>query len=144
LVLGAVIAVGGAGAALSTAGAAVGTLTKAASNVADDAAGRVDPNADFIDTVFRAPPGSAPPAGTLQDCRGEAGRILAQSALSGTLADPDRAYLGQLVAANTGLTPEEATTRVDEVVTAMDEAKAQAAAAAEEARKWTVLGAFLT
>ncbi len=52
--------------------------------------------------------------------------------------------LGQLVAANTGLTPEESTARVDQVLTAVDNAKAEAVEAAETARRWTVLGAFLT
>jgi hypothetical protein len=144
LVIGAIIAVGGIGAAVSAVGSAVGTLTTAASNVADDAAGAIDPNAYFVDTLFRSAPGATPAAGTLQDFRGEASRIFANGAVTGTVSDPDKAYLAQLVSANTGLGPDEATARVNEVMTAMDQAKAQAAEAAEEARKWTVLGAFLT
>ena len=145
LVIGAVIAVGGIGAAVSTVGSAVSTATTAASNVADDAAASgLDPQAYFVDTLFRAPPGATPAAGSLQDYRGEATRILAQGAVAGTVSDPDKAYLAQIVSANTGLSPDEAATRVDEVLTAVDAARAQAAAAAEEARKWTVLGAFLT
>ncbi len=142
LVVGAVIAVGGVGAALTAAGNAVGTVTTAASNVADESA--LDPQAYFVDTLFRAGPDAAPAAGADQDFRGEATRILANGAIAGTVSDADKAYLGQLVAANTGLSEEEATARVDEVLTAVDTAKAEAAAAAEEARKWTVLGAFLT
>jgi hypothetical protein len=144
LVIGAIIAVGGIGAAVSAVGSAVGTLTTAASNVADDAAGAIDPNAYFVDTLFRSAPGATPAAGTLQDFRGEASRIFANGAVTGTVSDPDKAYLAQLVSANTGLGPDEATARVNEVMTAMEQAKAQAAEAAEEARKWTVLGAFLT
>ncbi len=145
LVVGAVIAVGGVGAALNAAGAAIGTATNAAASLADDAGGSaLDPQAYFVDTLFRAGPGTAPAAGTLPDYRGEATRILAQGAVSGTLADADKAYLGQLVAANTGLSPDEATARVDQTLAAIDSAKAAAAAAAETARKWTVLGAFLT
>jgi len=146
LVLGAVIAVGGIGAAATAVGNAVGTATMAASNVADDAAGALptDPNAYFVDTLFRAPPGATPAAGSLQDYRGEATRILATGAVTGSVSDTDKAYLAQLVSANTGLTPDEATTRVNEVLAAVDDAKAKAAAAAETARKWTVLGAFLT
>jgi hypothetical protein len=145
LVVGALIAAGGVGAALNAAGSAVGTATTAAANLADDAGGTaLDPQAYFVDTLFRAAPGAAPAAGTLQDFRGEATRILAQGALAGSLVDADKAYLGQLVAANTGLSPEEATARVDQTLAAVDTAKAQAAAAAETARKWTVLGAFLT
>ncbi len=142
LVVGAIIAVGGLGAAVSAVGAAVGTATEAVANAADE--GAADPQAYFVDTLFRAPPGATPAAGSLQDYRGEATRILANGAVSGTVPDADKAYLAQLVATNTGLSPEEATTRVDEVLAAVDQAKAQAADAAEEARKWTVLGAFLT
>ena len=76
--------------------------------------------------------------------RGEAGRIFAQSALSGELSTDDRAYLVQAVAANTGLPEAEAQARVDQVVTAIDTAKAQALEAADAARKMTVLAAFLT
>jgi hypothetical protein len=145
LVIGAIIAVGGIGAAVSAVGSAVGTATTAASNVADDAdGGGLDPQAYFVDTLFRAPAGAAPAAGSLQDFRGEATRILANGAVTGTVPDADKAYLAQLVSANTGLSPEESTARVNEVLTAVDQAKAQAAEAAEEARKWTVLGAFLT
>jgi hypothetical protein len=143
LVVGAIIAVGGLGAAVSTVGNAVGTATVAASNVAGDAAEGIDPNAYFVDTLFRAPPGASPAAGSLQDFRGEATRILANGAMAGTVSDTDKAYLAQMVSANTGLSPDEANTRVNEVMAAIDQAKAQAAEAAEEARKWTVLGAFL-
>jgi len=76
--------------------------------------------------------------------RGEAGRIFAQSALSGELSADDRAYLVQAVSANTGLPEAEAQARVDQVVTAMDTAKAEAVQVAEAARKMTVLAAFLT
>ena len=145
LVVGAVIAVGGLGAAANAVGSVVGTVTTAASNVAADAADNsLDPQAYFVDTLFRAPAGATPAAGSLQDYRGEATRILANGAISGRVSDTDKAYLAQLVSANTGLTPDEASARVDEVLTAVDQAKAQAAAAAETARKWTVLSAFLT
>lgn len=76
--------------------------------------------------------------------RGEAGRIFAQSAISGELAADDRTYLVQAVSANTGMSQADAEARVDQVVTAIDNAKAQAAEVAEEARKMTVLGAFIT
>lgn len=138
LVLGAVIAMGGVGAALTAAGNIAGTVTNAAATAADDMP--LDPNAYFVDTLFRANSGVS----ATQDVRGEASRIMLQGTVAGDIAEADRAYLAQLVAANTGLTPEEATTRVNEVMSAIDTAKAQAAAAAETARKWTVLGAFLT
>jgi hypothetical protein len=153
LVIGAVIAVGGLGAAVSAVGNAVGTATTAASNVAQGAAanpatpgaiGALDPNAYFTDELFRLPAGAVPPAGTTVDFRGEAGRILANDAIAGTVSDADKAYLGQLVAQNTGLPADQATARVDQVMTAVNDAKAKAAEAAENARKMAVVAAFLT
>jgi hypothetical protein len=75
--------------------------------------------------------------------RAEAGRIFAQGAMDGSLSDTDKSYLVQSVSANTGMSEAEASARVDEVVAAMDEAKATALAVAEEARKAAVLAAFL-
>ena len=56
----------------------------------------------------------------------------------------DKAYLGQLVAQQTGLPADQATARVDDTLKAVDAAKAKAAEAAETARKTAVLAAFLT
>jgi hypothetical protein len=143
LVVGAIIATSGIGAAVTAVGSAAATATEAASNVADEDG--LDPNAYFVDTLFRTAPGAAPAvAGTdTSAIRGEAGRILMQGAADG-VGEADRAYLAQLVATNTGLTNEEATARVNEVMTAVEQAKAEAVAAAENARKMGVLAAFLT
>lgn len=227
LVLGALIAASGLGAAATAIGNAAGTLTTAASNVAGGAAEAagdlLDPNAYFVDTLFRpapagtvedasattpaadasaapaapattteAPASTTAPAATSTDTsastaapagstttpatsttapaatatptpsataapaaddaaapasldavRAETGRIFANAATS-ELSDNDRAYLVQLVAINTGLPQDQAQARVDEVLTAMETAKAQAADAAEKARKTAVLAAFLT
>jgi hypothetical protein len=152
LVIGAVIAVSGVGSALTAVGNAVGTATTAASNVAQGAAANpsagsaiaaLDPNAYFTDTLFRLPQGAPAPAGTTVDARAEAGRILAMGATTG-VSDADKAYLGQLVAQQTGLPADQATARVDETLKAVDAAKAKAAEAAETARKTAVLAAFLT
>jgi hypothetical protein len=48
-----------------------------------------------------------------------------------------------LVATNTGLTADEANARVNDVLTAVDTARAEAARVAEAARKTGVLAAFL-
>ena len=152
LVIGAVIAVSGVGSALTAVGNAVGTATTAASNVAQGAAANpsagsaiaaLDPNAYFTDTLFRLPQGAPAPAGTTVDARAEAGRILAMGATTG-VSDADKAYLGQLVAQQTGLPADQATARVDDTLKAVDAAKAKAAEAAETARKTAVLAAFLT
>ncbi len=136
LVVGAIIATGGIGAAASAVGSAAATAATAASNV--------EPDAYFVDTLFRAP-ATATTAGTADTSavRAEAGRILATGAATGAVADTDKAYLGQLVAANTGLTADEANARVNEVLTAVDTARAEAARVAEAARKTGVVAAFL-
>ena len=146
LVLGAIIAAGGISAVATAVGSAASTLTTAASNVADDAAG-LDPSAYFVDTLFRPAADTAAPTAPVADTsaqRAEAGRIIAQGALTGTVSDPDKAYLGQLVSQTTGMPADQATARVTEVMTAIDNAKAEAARVAENARRTGVLAAFLT
>ena len=146
LVVGALIATGGITAIANAVGGAASTAVTAASNAADDAAAAVDPNAYFADMLFR-PAANAAPAAAGADtapARAEAGRIIAQGAVAGTVSEADRAYLAQLVAQNTGMTPEEANARVGEVVTAIDNAKAEAAEVAENVRRTSVVAAFLT
>jgi hypothetical protein len=146
LVVGAIIATGGISAVANAVGSAASTLTTAASNVADDAAGSVDPNAYFVDTLFRPAADAAPvaPGTDTSSQRAEAGRIVAQGAIAGSVSDADRAYLGQLVAQTTGMPADQANARVGEVMTAIDNAKAEAARVAENARRTGVLAAFLT
>lgn len=163
LVVGALIAAGGIGAAASAIGSAAATLTTATADMAGEAVeGAADPTAYFTDMLFRpAPTGGAaattePPAATTATTaapalrtdttavRAEAGRIFAAGAVSGEISADDRAYLAQVVAANTGLAAAEAEARVEQVIGAVDAAKAKAAEAAEAARKTGVLAAFLS
>jgi len=145
LVVGAIIAAGGVSAVANAVGSAASTLTTAASNVADDAAA-MDPNAYFVDTLFRpaADAASVAPGGDTSAQRAEAGRIIAQGAVTGSVSEADSAYLGQLVAQDTGMPAEQANARVGEVMTAIDNAKAEAERVAENARRTGVLAAFLT
>jgi hypothetical protein len=136
MIVGAILAVGGVGAIASATGQAVATATVAASNVADEA---VDPNAYFVDTLFRAQTPVDP--GTARD---EAGRIFAQAALGDGAVNPDdRTYLANVVAANTGLTPEEAQARVDQVIANVEAARQEAIEAARVARNTAIIAAFL-
>jgi len=135
-ILGTVIAVGGIGAAANAVGNVAATATNAASNAAE---GAIDPNAYFVDTLFRA---NQPVDATTS--RAEAGRIFAQAALGdGTLNADDRTYLVNTVAANTGLTPEEADARVTAVSQQVEEARVAAVNAARIARNTGIIGAFL-
>lgn len=136
VVIGAIMAVSGLGAVANMAGSAAATVTEAASNVAEDA---IDPNAYFVDTLFRS---TQPVDATT--ARDEAGRIFAQAALGdGTVSEEDRTYLASVVAANTGLPPEEATARVDQVITNIEAARQDALEAARIARNTAIIGAFL-
>jgi ABC-type glycerol-3-phosphate transport system permease component len=138
-VLGTIIAVGGIGAAANAVGNVAATATNAASNAADVT---VDPNAYFIDTLFRANQPAA--GGDTTAARDEAGRIFAQAALGdGTIAADDKTYLANVVAANTGLTPEEASARVDQVAANVETARQQAIEAARIARNTGIIAAFL-
>jgi len=139
MIVGAVLALSGIGALATTAGNAAATATIAASNVAEGEANLADPNAYFIDTLFRAntpvDPGVA---------RDEAGRIFARAALGdGTIAADDRTYLANVVAANTGLAPEEAQARVDQVIANVETARQEAIEAARIARNTAIIAAFL-
>lgn len=137
LVVGAIIAAGGLGAAANAVGGAASTAVTAASNAAEGSVS-LDPNAYFVDTLFRGTTAAEP-----ADARAEAGRIILQAGLD-PVPETDRAYLATLVARDTGLAEADAQARVNEVLGAIDTAKAQAAEAAETARRTTVVGAFLT
>jgi hypothetical protein len=135
-ILGAVIAVGGIGAAANAVGTAAATVTTAAAATAEDS---MDPNAYFIDTLFR----SERPVDAVT-AREEAGRIFARAALGdGAVSEEDRTYLANVVAANTGLAPAEAQTRVDQVIANVEAARQEAIEAARIARNTAIISAFL-
>lgn len=114
----------GSAATVVAGGAATAGATAAATSATQNAA---DPNAYFVDALFRsAGPGS--PASNTSDPRPEAGRILVASLKSGSIAPADRTYLAQSIAARTGLSQQEAEKRVDDVTN-------QARQAADAARK---------
>lgn len=73
----------------------------------------------------------------------EVAGILARSVTSGDMADRDRTYLAQLVAANTDLDPDAALARVDEINAEIAEARAAAIEAVEDARVAGVVFGFI-
>ena len=58
-------------------------------------------------------------------------------------SDDDRAYIAQLVSEQTGLSNDDAKKRVDQAYTSITQAEADAANAAETARRVSVIAAFL-
>jgi hypothetical protein len=138
----------------STISAMVGAGVQAASNVAGAgamggaaaaASNEGDTTGYLVDTLLRPADPANPIAGG-ERASAEVSRILLAAAASGTMAADDRAYLEQLVAARTGLTPQDAKARVDAVLRRADEAAHQAREAAETARKagatFALLGAL--
>lgn len=146
VLLGALIAVSGVSAAVSTA-------TTALSNVAGGAAAAAVGSADevaergelFVDRLLRGN-ASAPASADapFADQRAEVSRILLASVASGTLDPEDRQYLVNVVAARAGISPEEATQRIDQIYARAQEAETEARATADHARKIGVLAAFVT
>ncbi|GBQ94030.1 hypothetical protein GLI01_18970 [Gluconacetobacter liquefaciens] len=86
----------------------------------------------MLDTLFRtAQPDASLPG---HDVKSEAGRILATAA-TGQVTPADHDYLAQLVAARTGISPEDAGKRVDLAISTETQAVAKARHIADLARK---------
>ncbi|MBN8728787.1 MAG: hypothetical protein J0H15_13950 [Xanthomonadales bacterium] len=149
-----------AGGALHAVAGATGAM---ADNKAPGANQAADPTGYFVDTLFRgsktraalnppagpdamsnpsagqdpfAAPAPSPGTGAMpgrMGVRGEAARIFAHDLREGTMPDADRQYLGQVVAAETGLSQAEAEQRVTETYTRANAAITQAADKAREA-----------
>jgi|KBSMisStaDraftv2_1062788.scaffolds.fasta_scaffold04291_5 hypothetical protein len=145
--------------AVTLAGAGAGVAGAAATS--DDKGGN-NPVGYFVDSLFRpsevASANSPAAPGALHspapDRSAEVARIFANALESGELAESDRRYLGQLVAANAGLTPPEAEQRVTDTFTRLkqnlEQAKAKAKQVADDARKasaalalWLVVSLFV-
>lgn len=91
----------------------------------------------FVDSLFRPADASrlsAPGAEGDATAAAQATSILAESVVEGKLADEDKTYLTQLVAARTGVSEADATARVDALLTRVEEAKTKAVEAADTAR----------
>jgi hypothetical protein len=105
-------------------GAQLGAMTSSRSTPAQADGQASDPNAYFVDTLFR----SVRPGPNDASMRAEAGIIFANALRQKDVPAPDKTYLGQLVAASTGLSHTDAEQRVSDVLT-------QARQAADTVRK---------
>ena len=88
-----------------------------------------------VDKLFRSTPASDFARAGGSDARVEASRIIANAVTSGSVPDPDGAYLAALVAERTGVPQAEAQRRVDDAIRAALEAEAKVKAEAERARR---------
>ena len=130
LALAAIVAAGAIRATANVAGAAAST-----------AARTVDP-AYTVDRLLRpANPGQpTPQQGGVDDAtRAQVGRILANALATGDMPQADKDYLSQLIAARTGIQPDEAQKRITEIY---DQTKATALETADKARKASAMAGF--
>ncbi|MEQ1955624.1 hypothetical protein [Mesorhizobium sp. CN2-181] len=117
-------------------GAAMGASAGASANAGDG--GGADATSYFVDSLFRTTDAArlaAPGAEGDTAAAAQASRILIASAAAGEMSADDKVYLGQLVAARTGLSQADATARVDAVLAQVEQAKATAQEATDTARK---------
>lgn len=104
----------------------------------------------LVDRLMRAPAPAASSTTTTttlgtpapRDASTEAQRILVAS-FAEPISDDDRDYLARLVASRTGLSQQEAETRVDETLARIEAAKVSAQEAADEARKAAATAAII-
>jgi hypothetical protein len=143
VLVGAVLAASVASTAAST-GAAVLSATSraAASGAAQATASSGNPIDYLVDTLFRSDHPQGPER--TDTSAQEAARILAASAIQGSIADDDKAYLARLIQTRTGLPPPEAEQRINRVMAAVRTTAEQAKAAADKARRIGIIVAFVT
>ncbi|WP_105441254.1 hypothetical protein [Neorhizobium sp. T25_13] len=121
------------GSAASTAGIA-GTAVAASSS--DSGPGGTDmATSYFTDALLRPQQAQARAQNDDGAATAEVSRILLNGAVQGGVPEDDKAYLATIVAARTGLSPQDARARVDAVLKRIDDARVAAQKAADEARK---------
>lgn len=134
----------GAAAATTAAAAAAPAAADAAKTAGKDNApsASANPNAGIVDSLFR----SAKPQGegSGNNARAEAGRILGALKQGADMSQEDRDYLAQSIAANTGISEQEAQKRVADALEQIKQRETQARQAADQARKAALQGALWT
>jgi hypothetical protein len=154
VVLGAALAVSGVGGILKTAVhgttaiAAAGTAGAASNPNAGAALNRLsmEPTDFAVDRVLAptpAPSGAAAAPSSRADLAAPVARVFAANLANPQLNTADRSYLVQLVMQQTGLPQADAEKRVDQAFTDLKAAEQKARDAAEQARKATLIAAFL-
>lgn len=121
------------------------TADPAAQAATPDTAPLADTDADGVAAapVQTPAPGSTAMATVDPAIQQQIAIIIARSTVDGAMAERDRSYLAQIVAANSGLDQAAARARVDEVNAEIAEARAAALAAAERARVAGVVFGFI-
>lgn len=139
--LAAVLAYSSAMGTVSVVGQAAGAAASSVGSAVSQATDLVAPNDLLIDRSLRAAPGTAP----IDDAtRSEVGRILLSAVANDEgMSDVDRRYLVALAANRAGISPEDAEARINEVVVQAKQFAQEARETADQARRITMLTAFL-
>lgn len=129
--------------AIGTAGEVVGAAGEGAAQAVSSAAGPLSPY--DVDTLLRTQPNAANPNGeSNRDAAQQVMTIIGNAVSTGQLPAGDRDYLAELVAARTGISVDEARTRVDQSVVKAREAAQRVQEATDEARKTAAKVAMFT
>jgi hypothetical protein len=143
-------ATAGAAATAVAAPAAAEAVKSAQSGTGGASANPSNPNASIVDTLFRSANPQADNGNNGANARAEAGRILSALKQGTDMSREDRAYLAKSIAANSGISEEEADKRVSEALAQIKARETQAREAADKARKaviqstlWMFIGLLL-
>ncbi|RWX77072.1 hypothetical protein EPK99_15560 [Neorhizobium lilium] len=107
--------------------------TTAAASSSDSSSS--NPTSYFTDALLRPQQISARAESDNGAATAEISSILVNGAAAGGIPEDDKAYMAGIVAARTGLSPEESRARVDTVLKRIDDAKVATQKAADDARK---------
>ncbi|WP_457798461.1 hypothetical protein [Methylocystis sp. S23] len=88
-------------------------------------------------------PTPAVPIATTADTRQIVSRIIARGQATGQISDEDRAYLQNVLASSTGLSPADARSRVETVARQVADDNARAKELADKARKAGIIASFI-
>jgi len=122
--------------------AAATTAVTVAAAATGARAGQVDgPYSLIVDQMFGASDEAAKPGA--ENARSITARVITNGVAARSLADTDRTYLAKLVAARTGVDEPAAQARVDQAYKQAEEVAAKAKEAANAARKFGIVAAFL-
>ena len=140
LIGGIILAIGVGGVVGAGASAAGGAAQSAVEKLGNASSG-TDPMKYIVDTAFRS---NNPPAGNPADARTEAALIVGRDIVNGDVPQDDRAYLAQVISRQTGVSPADAKTRVDTLVSKAQAAAAKAKQDVKRAKRFSVIAAFIT
>jgi len=116
-----------------TAAVATGVAGGAAKVAGQAASASMGPSTYMLDRLFRSDRPNA--AGGAADAKAQSGQIIMNGLTTGTVPDADKAYLAQMVAAQTGVSPEDAGKRVDQAIADAKAAEVKAQQGVDAARK---------